>query len=309
MRKKLSRMTLRNEEILELIDTIDKSIAKTLVPALTDLIKETKDERKLCDNVAFHSLKLKSDSDLFKRLLNVTEKFSKILPKLKVAVEENIPESITTGTNNVNNRIVLALLSEGAYFAEEVPMLLSNMINKFYSKSGTDLDPEITRHLSHRLVLLIQIIPEMEKADLDKVIESIGNIPTVSSLKFENTSDIPTEVVMGFFRNTIGIKDFYTQTFVKRMLGYFNFKTEHKKHANITKNFIGNPIYHLRLFLIDINSLRLERLKDEKSLLELRILEIKDQNANDPKLKSQISYYENKLNRLDMKIKRLATID
>ena len=308
MRRRLNRIVLKNSEILEIIDTVDKSISTTLVPALKDLIKSTKDTQNFSENIAFNSLKLKNDSDLFKRLLNVVEKFTKILPSLRVAVEENVAESITTGTNNINNRVVIALLSEGVYFAEEVPMLLSNTINRFFSKSGTELDPSITSHLSHRLILLIQIIPEMEKADLGKVVESIGNIPTVASLRFESTSDIPTEVVMGFFKEVIGIKDFYTQTYVKRMLGYFNFKKEHKKHTNIAKNFIGNPIYHLRLFLIDLNTLRLDRLKTEKSLLELRILELKE-GANNPRLSSQIGYYENKLNKLDMKIKRLSEID
>jgi hypothetical protein len=307
MKHKLKNISLSQEKMLEIIETVDKSLTTTVRSALKDLIDLSKDKTLLSDNIAFNSLKLKSDSHLFKRLLDVVEKYQKILPSLRTAINDNISETITTGTNNVNNRIVISLLSEGIYFAEEVPMLLSNMINKFYTKSGTELDKSISAHLSHRLILLIQIIPEMEKADLDKVVESIGNIPTVSTLKFESSSDIPTEVVMGFFQKTIGIKDFYTQTFLKRMLGYFNFKKEHKKHSNITKNFIGNPIYHLRLFLIDLDSLRLERLKDEKSLLELRILELKSSDT-DGKLKKQISYYENKLNKLDMKIRKLSEI-
>jgi len=307
MKHKLRNMTLSQETIMEVIDTVDKSLKTTLIPALNDLIKNTKDEKMLCENMAFNSLKLKSDSDLFKRLLNVVEKYKKILPDLKTAVSDNIAETITTGSNNVNNRLVLALLSEGVYFTEEVVMMLSNLINKFYSKSGTELDSKTTSHLSHRLILLIQIIPEMEKADLDKVVESIGNVPTISTLKFESTSDIPTEVVMGFFRETIGIKDFNTQTYIKRMLGYFNFKKEKRDHRKITKDFMGNPIYHLRLFMIDLESLRLERLKDESSLLELRILELKNEDT-DGILRKQISYFENKLNKLDMKIKRLSEV-
>jgi len=307
MKHKLKSMTLSQEKMIEIIDTVDKSLTTTLIPALNDLIKDTKDKTFLSSNMAFNSLKLKNDSQLFKRLLNVVEKYKKILPDLKVAIADNISETIVTGSNNVNNRVVISLISEGVYFTEEVVMMLSNLINKFYTKSGSELDSTITSHLSHRLILLIQIIPEMEKADLGKVVESIGNIPTVSTLKFESSSDIPTEVVMGFFKDTIGIKDFYTQTFVKRMLGYFNFKTERKMHKNITKNFIGNPIYHLRLFLIDLESLRLERLKDEKSLLELRILELKNEDR-DGTLSKQISYFENKLNKLDMKIKKLSEV-
>jgi len=307
MKRRLSRIVLKNEEIIDMIGIIDKSINTTLIPSLHDLIKEVSDKKEISENVAFSRLNLKSDKDLFKRLLNVVEKFAKVLPNFKKAVEENIAETITSGTNNVNNRIVFSLLSEGVYFAEEVPMLLSNMINKFYSKSGTELSPEMSRHLSQRLTLLIQIIPEMEKADLEKIVDTIGNVPTIKTLREEDTSEIPTEVVMGFFKETFKISDFHTQTFLKRMLGYFNFKKEHKKHSNVTKNFIGNPIYHLHLFIVDIQVLRLERLKDEKSLLELRILELRQEDT-DGKLKQQIAYYENKLNKLDMKIRRLSEV-
>ena len=308
MHRRLNKLALTNDEMLETLDVISKSIVTTTIPALNELMKTTVGKTEIVNNVAFAKLNIKDDAALFKRILSITEKYNKIISSLKSAISDNLPDTITAGSSNINNRLAISLLSEGVYFAKDVPMMLSNLIERYYSKTGTELDPAITSKLTQKLVLLIQILPEFEKADLAKVVDSIGNIPTITTLKHEATSDIPVEVVMGFFKNNFNIKDFYTQTFLKRTLGYFNFKKEHKKNSNITKNFIGNPIYHLRLFLVDLNSMRLESLKEEKGLLELRLLELNESNA-DGKLKRQISYYENKLNKLDMKIKHLSEIE
>lgn len=308
MHKRLARVTMTNEEMLETIDVIGNTLNSNVIPSIIELEKEVKDRKELCDNVAFSKLNLKNDGELFKRLLGVIEKYNKILPVLKTKVSEELSDTIVVGSSNLNNRIAVSLITEGIFLSKEVPFILTNVINKFYVKSGSELDTKIHTALTRKMILLIQILPELEKADLEAVVNAIGNVPAIKTIREEKTSDIPADIVLGFFKTNFSIKDFYTQTFLKRVLGYFNFKKEHKHHANITKNFMGNPIYHLRLFLVDLRTMRLESLKEEKTLLELRILELKNGDP-DGKLKSQISYYENKLNKLDMKIKRLADTD
>jgi len=307
MHRRMKILVFTRDEALEMLNASEKSIVTTVIPALNDLIKQTKGKSDLASSVTFSSLKEKDDSKIFQRLLKVVEKYLKIFPQLRQKFEEELPDTISGNTNNMNVRIALSLLSEGIFFAENLPGVLSYIINKYYSKSGTELDPNITREIGHRVILLSNIIPELEKADLGKVVDVIGNIPTIRSLRYEETSEIPTDVVMGFFKDNFKISDFYTSTLIKRFLGYFEFKKEHKKHNDIAKRFIGNPIYHIRLFLIDIDLLKLERLKEKKRLLELRLLEL--QGKNDPKIKKQIEYYEDKLNKLELKIEKLTHMD
>ena len=308
MHKRLNKLVLTNDGILDLLDIISKSINTTTIPAIQTLIKETAGRTDVSQNIGFAKLNLADDSMLFKRMLGIVEKYSKIIPALKVAISDNLTDTIIVGSSNINNRIAISLLSEGVYFAKDLPLLLSNTIERFYTKSGSVLDKKIANGLTTKMVLLIKIIPEFEKANLKAVVDTIGNIPSITTLKHETTSDIPVDIVMGFFKFNFNIKDFYTQTFIKRVLGYFNFKKEHKRDAGVNKNFIGNPIYHMRLFLVDVNSMRLEALKEEKGLLELRLLELRQDDTNGD-LKRQISFFEDKLNKLDMKINHLASID
>jgi len=307
MRKRLSNIVLENGAIIEIIGTIEKSLNTTVIPSLKDLEKLTADKTVLANNIAFSSLNLKKDKDLFVRLENVVNKYLDILPFLKEKVANEIPDTITTNTSNLNNKLVISLICEGVFFAEELPDMLSVMIERFYTKSGSELDKNKKIELTNRFTTLIRIIPEIEKANLKNIVDTIGEIPTINTIRSESVSDIPTDVIIGFFKTNFKIKDFYTQTFLKRMINVFSFKQESKVHKDIAKSFIGNPIYHLRLFLVDLQSLRLEKLKEDKRLLELRILELK-QGDKDGKLKQQISYFEDKLNKLNMKINRLATI-
>jgi len=306
----LQTLIMDKSEFLEMVDAIDKNINATVLPSINELIKTTSDSDVLVSTIAFSSLKEKKDSSFFKRLYNVISKYRDTLPSLKSKIEEYMPDTITTTSNDVNVRLVLSLVSEGVFFSETTPVMLSYLISKYYTKSSTELDPSTVRQMGQRLSITVKIIPELEKADLKPIIEAIGNVPTIKSLKFESTSTIPSEVVLGFFKDTFSIKNFYTLTTIKRLLGYFNIK-DYKNKQDIAKGFIGNPIMHLRLLFVDLTALRLEAMKDKRKLLELRLLELRSFNndgSTNPKLSKQIAFYEDKLNKLDMKIDKLSRI-
>lgn len=71
--------------------------------------------------------------------------------------------------------------------------------------------------------------------------------------------------------------------------------------------FINNPIYHLRMWLIDRDYRKASVIKDKKQLIELKLMELKLQ-ANDefnPELSKQIKYYENKIVEMERDIQEL----
>lgn len=72
-------------------------------------------------------------------------------------------------------------------------------------------------------------------------------------------------------------------------------------------NFIGNPIYHIRMWLIDKDFQKVESLKIKKQLIELKLMELKlEQNGEkDPALSKQIKYYEDKLAGIEYEIEKL----
>lgn len=65
--------------------------------------------------------------------------------------------------------------------------------------------------------------------------------------------------------------------------------------------FISNPIYHIRMYLVDREVEKYEALREKKKLLELKLLDLKMQAAgkHDEKLAKQIAYYEDKISGIE----------
>lgn len=78
----------------------------------------------------------------------------------------------------------------------------------------------------------------------------------------------------------------------------------HKMHIS---GFIGNPIYHVRMWLVDLEMSYYEYLKEKKKLLELKILDLKAKNdgEHNPKLTKSIAYYENKLGNVEHSMRNI----
>lgn len=73
-------------------------------------------------------------------------------------------------------------------------------------------------------------------------------------------------------------------------------------------NFIGNPIFSFRKWLVDKDIDKAKALEDTKNLIELRLLELRNQAAGESDnegLRKQIEYYEDKLAEVDSKISKL----
>lgn len=77
------------------------------------------------------------------------------------------------------------------------------------------------------------------------------------------------------------------------------------------QGFVGNPIYTLGMWLVDRQMEKLEALKEKKKLLELRLSELKlqDRGQGDEKLMKAIQYYEDKIDNLEYKIRKLEDRD
>lgn len=76
-------------------------------------------------------------------------------------------------------------------------------------------------------------------------------------------------------------------------------------------NFIGNPIFSFRKWLVDKDIDKAKALEDTKNLIELRLLELRNQAASESDnegLRKQIEYYEDKLAEVDSKISKLMEV-
>ena len=76
-------------------------------------------------------------------------------------------------------------------------------------------------------------------------------------------------------------------------------------------NFIGNPIFSFRKWLVDKDIDKAKALEDTENLIELRLLELRNQAAGESDnegLRKQIEYYEDKLAEVDSKISKLMEV-
>ena len=310
MRKQLTETIYKRDDLLEIIDNVEKTINKTVLPYLKELQSDTDGKKELSENVVFMSLKLKDDKELFRRLENVVIKYSKTIPILRSKLEEEISDTLQTSSANINIRLVFSLVSQGIFLSVELISILNYTINRYYTKSESELESGTKTMLGNKLMTLIKMLPELEKADFNKIVEVVGNIPTLKTLRHEESSVIPVDLVIGFLSDNFKIKEFYTQSLIRKFIEFVGFKKGYGIDKDITKQFIGNPIYHIRLFLVDLEYLRLTKLKDEARLLELRLMELKNQNMNKPskEVAKAIRYYEDKINKLNLKIEKLSEV-
>lgn len=72
-------------------------------------------------------------------------------------------------------------------------------------------------------------------------------------------------------------------------------------------NFIGNPIYHVKMWFVDKEINKYEVLKEKRKLTELKILELKARQAseNNPKLQKAVEYQEEKLAAIEYRIRKI----
>lgn len=79
----------------------------------------------------------------------------------------------------------------------------------------------------------------------------------------------------------------------------------------MVNGFIHNPIYHVRMWMVDEDVEKLDSLREKKKLLEIKLLEMKmgaDGKHND-KLKKQVAYYEDKISSIEYDIKEIQDVD
>ena len=304
MARDITTAYIDRDELLEVLSSVEEAINGAIIPNIKDILNNVKGETVLANNTLFSNLNLKTDDMFFKRVLKVCTDYSKIIPALKVKIDEELPDKFNANTSNINIRLALSLVGVGTFLAHSLNDVFMFIIAKFYLRDKIDIDKVLADKIGKKLITLIQKLPELEKANFETLVDIVGNVPVIGTIRDEDTSVIPTDVVKGFMTKTFKIKNIFTLSFIKQALGLKSDKTVTAK--NIQMNFIYNPIYHIRLFLVDLEELRLERLKDSKRLLELRLLELKNRanTENDPKLKEAITYYENKLEKIDRKIER-----
>ena len=210
--------------------------------------------------------------------------------KLLVELEVYFKDILTNQSKIVSsiNTILSDSVNEKTITFKQYEMM--NYVDDMYSNTyfTTELlyilirDEKNSMLSQKQVIKLLKQLPNFKLKVLNKVtvkdaLASIAN-SSAESIYDRNSADAPDSVKMS------GIK---------------------------VSNFIGNPIFSFRKWLVDKDIDKAKALEDTKNLIELRLLELRNQAAGESDnegLRKQIEYYEDKLAEVDSKISKLMEV-
>lgn len=210
--------------------------------------------------------------------------------KLLVELEVYFKDILTNQSKIVSsiNTILSDSVNEKTITFKQYEMM--NYIDDMYSNTyfTTELlyilirDEKNSMLSQKQVIKLLKQLPNFKLKVLNKVtvkdaLASISN-SSAESIYDRNSADAPDSIKMS------GIK---------------------------VSNFIGNPIFSFRKWLVDKDIDKAKALEDTKNLIELRLLELRNQAAGESDnegLRKQIEYYEDKLAEVDSKISKLMEV-
>ena len=210
--------------------------------------------------------------------------------KLLVELEVYFKDILTNQSKIVSsiNTILSDSVNEKTITFKQYEMM--NYIDDMYSNTyfTTELlyilirDEKNSMLSQKQVIKLLKQLPSFKLKVLNKVtvkdaLASISN-SSAESIYDRNSADAPDSIKMS------GIK---------------------------VSNFIGNPIFSFRKWLVDKDIDKAKALEDTKNLIELRLLELRNQAAGESDnegLRKQIEYYEDKLAEGDSKISKLMEV-
>lgn len=181
-----------------------------------------------------------------------------------------------------------AILLRAAEHLSFISRMSADILNYVYTSEaqavgsdafdGSELSPAEKRHVEINIGNFSQLLSDYGMPN-KKFVDMIGTIPDI----FVNSRSAAS------------------------VAGAFDESDVDPFQANTLSNFVGNPIYHLRVIVTEWQASRYRANKDKKRMLELRLLhlEMLEAKKSDPKVEQEIEYTRNRVNKLDRALREV----
>ena len=275
--------TIKKEDVVKNLDDIATAIKEEVLPTLDVVIKnsdlEIINKSKYIKPIMITSgIKAKDGRELFVKIKGIITNINKALGNLETLVLDELPDIVSDKTITVKDAAILKTISDIGnitLFTSDVAYLI--LID------GNVNDTEFPKKKINDVIDGIPTYGNMLKvygSNFNNKLENIKKLPD-TKLVLDNKKANMLEKIVSKNAKLIDVPN--------------------------ASSFNGNPIYHVRMWLVDIEMLKYERLKDKKKLIELKIMELKlkAKNESNDKLTKQIEYYEEKLAKIDYKISKI----
>lgn len=278
--------TVRKADILKSIELMESTVTNDILPTLKQVydssdIKSIKDNKVFKDLTTMSKLKVKDNADYINSLIGFFNSMVDNKDLLINTVKGNLSDVLTDKSVTVKQAAILMLVSD----LNSMYLFVLDLCYGALSNKNTT---------------------SMSKKKLEDINEGMKSFSSLFSYynndltdKIKALSKLPDDLVVLLDGND----DPYVATKLATAMKGFSLPG--------LSGFINNPIYHFRMWLVDRDMQKLANLKDEKALLENRLMELKleAQGERSEQVMKQIAYYENKIETTEYKIKRLEDLD
>lgn len=269
---------------------------------------------------------LKSKTFLFNSLEN------EVLPALDVFISSNI-KALSKNKFLSNSFSLMGIKSSNSLdgvkelrdmfqdimsYEQKMDKLILNMNNVLLDKNTSLKDGTIVRVIEDLTFMSLYVLDFLYYSILD---ESDTNFTKMKIEVIKNELPEFIKLVKYYNKNIKNILDeilelpdvpvSISQTDSSSMLDTFLKKIKKISFIPTTNGFVGNPIYHFRMWLVDREIRKYEALKDRKEALELRLMELRYQESGstDENIKERIAYFEEKISKIEYEIAKIEKDD
>lgn len=269
---------------------------------------------------------LKSKTFLFNSLEN------EVLPALDVFISSNI-KALSKNKFLSNSFSLMGIKSSNSLdgvkelrdmfqdimsYEQKMDKLILNMNNVLLDKNTSLKDGTIVRVIEDLTFMSLYVLDFLYYSILD---ESDTNFTKKKIEVIKNELPEFIKLVKYYNKNIKNILDeilelpdvpvSISQTDSSSMLDTFLKKIKKISFIPTANGFVGNPIYHFRMWLVDREIRKYEALKDRKEALELRLMELRYQESGsiDENIKERIAYFEEKISKIEYEIAKIEKDD
>ena len=269
---------------------------------------------------------LKAKTFLFNSLEN------EVLPALDVFISSNI-KALSKNKFLSNSFSLMGIKSSNSLdgvkelrdmfqdimsYEQKMDKLILNMNNVLLDKNTSLKDGTLVRVIEDLTFMSLYVLDFLYYSILD---ESDTNFTKMKIEVIKNELPEFIKLVKYYNKNIKNILDeilelpdvpvSISQTDSSSMLDTFLKKIKKISFIPTANGFVGNPIYHFRMWLVDREIRKYEALKDRKEALELRLMELRYQESGstDENIKERIAYFEEKISKIEYEIAKIEKDD
>lgn len=283
---------MKKDSCYEALSFLRRSIENDLIPALKDMIskgdnKFIKNNDLLSEINRMANIKASDNVKALEKILVTFETFIKNYGILESLVDKYVETNVTSKTMSIKTGAIIKIL-------QDLMSMTSYTLDLLYYVL---LSSEKVVSTSLPRVKLKQIIDAMPTYCEMYSIYSVNFNNTLK--KIAETSEEKIQALIEASENNENNSEWVFNTVIN--------KTGAIPKLPNARGFIGNPIYHFRMWLVDRDIKKYESLKTKKQLIELKIMELKlkQNNENDPSLTKSINYYEDQLAKIEYEIAKI----